>query len=199
MTTDNPSTVERSTDSFDTTAPDQETHPLAETGREVAETTGHLAERATNLGIKQADRGREQAADGIEQVADSIRRVSLDMEGEQPTIADAAQTAAEQAERIARYLRETDARELITNVEDMARRQPLVFLGGAFVAGFVAARFIKAAGGIGGQSGQRSFGSGNGAHNRSGVTSLGGSSMDYRSTGPGRSQAQTTSRTGEEI
>ena len=182
MTTENYRTVEPSTDTFDTTTETGQgiEHPLAEAGRDVGESAGHLAERATDLGIKQADRGREQAASSIEQVADSIRRASAHMEG-QPTIADAAETAAEQAERVARYLRETDVREIVASVEDMARRQPLVFLGGAFVAGFVAARFIKAAGGIGSSSQQRAYGVGNGAGDRSRVASLGGSSYDTRS------------------
>ena len=153
-------------DAFGQPATAQETHPLAEAGRDAGESAGHLAERATNIGIQQADRGREQAASGIEQVADSIRRVSTDMQGQQPAIADAAQTAAEQAERVAQYLRETDVREIVSTVEDMARRQPLVFLGGAFVAGFVAARFIKAAGGIGSSANQRSYSFGNGSRQR---------------------------------
>jgi hypothetical protein len=38
----------------------------------------------------------------------------------------------------------TDARQIIGNVEDAARRQPLLFLGGAFALGLVAARVLKA-------------------------------------------------------
>jgi hypothetical protein len=193
MTTDRFSTAEPSTAG-------QETHPLADAGREAGESAGHLAQRATDLGIQQADRGRETAATGIEQMADSIRRVSLDMEGDQPAIADAAQTAADQAERIARYLRETDAREIISTVEDVARRQPLVFLGGAFVLGFVAARFIKAAGGIGGSNTTQAWSSGNGKRIHSGVASLGGSRLAYEPTGPGATATGRSGTTaGEEI
>ena len=53
-------------------------------------------------------------------------------------------------------------------VEEAARRQPLLFLGGAFVAGVATARFLKAAGqGNGRQSGPKS------------------QSYGYRATGPG--------------
>ncbi len=121
--------------------------PLAEAGQEAGESATHLAERAADIGLKQADRGKEQAALGITQVADSIRRVSLDMQGTQPQIAGVAETAADQAERLASYLQETDAREIISTVENAARRQPLIFLGGAFLLGFAASRFIRAAGG----------------------------------------------------
>lgn len=125
---------------------DATTHPLAETGREAGERVGQLAERAADIGFQTADRGREQAASGVEQVAQTIRRVSTDMQQDQPQIADVAMTAADQAERIASYLRETDVRQMVSTVEDVARRQPLLFLGGAFILGMAASRFIKAAG-----------------------------------------------------
>ncbi|HEX7197612.1 MAG TPA: hypothetical protein VF364_12365 [Candidatus Limnocylindria bacterium] len=125
----------------------ESTHPLAEAGRDAGQSVGHLAERATDIGIRQADRGREAAADGVDQVAKTIRRVSTDMQIDQPQIANVALGAADQAEKVAQYLRETDARQIIGNVEDVARRQPLIFLGGAFLLGVAASRFIKAAGG----------------------------------------------------
>lgn len=155
-------------------------HPLAEAGADATQTAGQLAERAADLGFQQADRTREQAAEGINQLATTARRVSTEIESEQPAIATIASGAAEQAERVAGYLRETDARELVHTIEDVARRQPLLFVGGAFVLGVAAARFIKAAGG--GASGQ-------GTRQRS--TSYGGTSYGgmhgrgYEATGPG--------------
>jgi len=68
------------------------------------------------------------------------------MQTDQPTISNFADTAAEQADRLAAYLRETDARQMLNAVEDAARRQPLLFLGGAFVLGVAAARLLKAGG-----------------------------------------------------
>jgi hypothetical protein len=124
-----------------------EQHPLTEAGARAGESVGQLAERATDLGFTQADRGKAQAASGISQVADSLRRMSADMEAQQPAIANAGRTAAEQADRLATYLQSTDAREIVHTVEDAARRQPLIFLGGAFIVGVAAARFMKAAGG----------------------------------------------------
>jgi hypothetical protein len=163
-------------------------HPLAEAGQEAGETAGRLAERATNVGFQQADQAREQAAEGLNQLADSVRRVSGEMESEQPAIATLTSTAAEQTERIAGFLRETDARQLVHTVEDIARRQPLLFVGGAFLLGVAASRFIKAAGGnrgtgdqygdarLGGMSaGYRTYGSGE-AH---------GTASTYEATGPG--------------
>jgi hypothetical protein len=136
------------------TATGESTHPLSETGKEAGQRASQLVERGADIGFKQADRGLDQAATGVETVADSIRRVSADMETEQPQIAEFASTAADQAEALAGYLRENDVRQIIGNVENFARRQPLLFLGGAFVLGIAASRFIKAAAGQG--QGQRS-------------------------------------------
>jgi hypothetical protein len=123
------------------------THPLAEAGRDAGETIGHIAERAGSMGLQRADQAREVAADGLGQLADTVRRVSGDLETQQPMIAGVVTTAAEQTERLAGYLRQTDAREIVDTVQDVARRQPLLFVGGAFVLGLAASRFIKAAAG----------------------------------------------------
>jgi len=123
-----------------------EQHPFTEAGLQATQTAGQLAERAANLGLEQADHGRHLAADGIETVARSIRRLSAEIAEDQPAIANAATTVADQAERTAQFLNETDAREMISKVEEAARRQPLIFLGGAFVLGVATARFFKAAG-----------------------------------------------------
>lgn len=152
----------------------EQEHPLAEASHEAGETAGHLAERAADVGLQQADRAREQTASGLNRLADSVRRVSTDMESEQPGIANLASTAAEQTERMASFLRETDARQLIHSVEDVARRQPLLFVGGAFLLGVAASRFIKAAGG--GSQGRDQHRGGYGS---------GGYSTDYRAGGYG--------------
>jgi len=166
----------------------QAEHPLAEAGQHVTERAGHLAERAAGIGLQQADRGREIAAEGIDKVARTVRRVSTDMQTDQPQIANAALTAADQAEKVAQYLRETDARQMISNIEDVARRQPLIFLGGAFLFGVAASRFIKAAGGgQGGQDAQSGYRSGFGTDYQSGATSDFRRSGGFEATGPGTS------------
>lgn len=161
-----------------------ETHPLAEAGKQATASASHLAERAADLGIQQADRGREMAAEGIDRVAQTVRRLSTDMQTDQPQIANAALTAADQAEKVAQYLRENDAREIIGKVEEVARRQPLIFLGGAFVLGVAASRFIKAAAG-GGRAAQAGERLGYSTAYRSGSTSEFGGSAGYEPTRPG--------------
>lgn len=122
----------------------QEPDPLDAAGREAGERASQLADRAADVGFQRADKATDQAAEGVTKVADTIRKVSIDMETDQPTISNLAESAAEQADRLAAYLRENDARQMLSSVEDMARRQPLLFLGGAFVLGVATARIFKA-------------------------------------------------------
>ena len=193
---------DRSTSTLDSTASSdtelyggESTHPLAETGKEAGERAGHLVERGAEIGFQQADRGLETAAGGIETAAQTIRRVSTDMQTDQPQIAEFASTAADRAEDLARYLRETDVREMIGNVENFARRQPLLFLGGAFVLGVAASRFIKAAGGSQGQSqgmySYDSYGTGRGTGWSGSAGSYRSSTGDLEATGPGGTNGLT--------
>jgi hypothetical protein len=138
MTANNPTSI------MDQPTAGTETHPLADAGQQVTEGAGRIAGRAADLGIQQADRGREMAAEGLDKVASTVRRLSTDMQFDQPQIANVAMTAADKADDVARYLRDTDARQIISNVEDTARRQPLLFIGGAFLLGLAASRLIKA-------------------------------------------------------
>jgi hypothetical protein len=160
---------------------DQETqpqHPLEEAGREATQRAGHMAERAADIGLQQADRGRDKAATGIDEVAKTIRRISTEMQPKQPQVADVGLTAAEGAERVARYLRENDTRQILSTVEDAARRTPLLFIGGAFVLGLAASRFIKAAAGEA-RDAIPAYRSRTGTNFRS-------SPESYEATGPGR-------------
>ena len=172
----------------------EQEHPLAEAGQEATESVGRLAEKAGSMGIQRADQAREMTADGLEKLASTVRRVGTDMETEQPMIANVASTAAEQAERAAGFLRETDARELIHSVEDVARRQPLLFVGGAFLLGMAASRFIKAAGGTDGETG-RGYGSGY----RSGIAGDARSYGTGYGTGYGTSDASFGGTTSEDL
>lgn len=166
----------------------EQEHPLAEAGRETTQTASHLAERATDTGIRRVDQGREQAAEGLSRLAQHIRRASSEIESDQPPMANLAGAAAEQTERVASFLRETDTRQMVGTLEDYARRQPLLFLGGAFALGLVATRFMKAGAGSTG-AGRPSGGRGTyvmdgttGAAARLGST---GTSGTRQPTGPG--------------
>jgi hypothetical protein len=87
-----------------------------------------------------------QAAEQLDSVAGAVGSLSQQFrDQEMAWLATATDRTAEQIEHFAGYLRETDAEQLFREAERFARRQPALFIGGAFVLGLLAGRFMKAA------------------------------------------------------
>jgi hypothetical protein len=103
----------------------------------VAETaTGKLEEQKT------------QATSGLGNVSEAIRQTGQQLRSnDQEAIAQYVDRAAEQLDQFTGYLRSRDMRQLVGDVEAFARREPALFLGGAFVLGLFGARFLKSSSG----------------------------------------------------
>lgn len=104
---------------------------------------------ATEKAASKIDEQKTNLAQGLSSVADTIRGLGDNLGGaEQPNgIADAAakysSTVADKVEQFSGYLDKKDLRELMRDTEEFAHRNPLLFLGGAFALGVLAARFLK--------------------------------------------------------
>src|SRR5215216_4859667 len=114
------------------------------------QTTGNVVGQVKEQAATRLDRQKETAAAGLSSVADAVRQVGQNLRGQgeeqSPVVQYAAQygdKAAEQIERLTEYLRRHDAGQLVREVEGFARRQPALFLGGAFLLGLAGARFLK--------------------------------------------------------
>ncbi len=85
------------------------------------------------------------AASRIGGVADGLHAAqsTLDDEG-QPLSARAAGSLADRVQSVADYVDQTHTRDMLREVERFGRREPVIFLGGVFLLGFAAARFLKA-------------------------------------------------------
>ena len=87
---------------------------------------------------------KEKASGGLGEVAQALQQTSQQLQEKgQGSVAQCATAAAEQVERLSAYFRDRDVDQLTREAEDLARRQPSLFLGGAFVLGLLAARFLK--------------------------------------------------------
>ena len=116
------------------------------------ETTEQVQEKAVEARARAGDRIREQvstrstqAGEQVSSVADAIRRTGeqLRSEGKEGP-AKISEQAAERAERLGGYLRESDADRILGDAEAFARRRPWVVGAGGLVVGFLASRFLKA-------------------------------------------------------
>lgn len=90
---------------------------------------------------------KKMAADSLQSVAEAVRKTENQLrEQNQGAVAEYAGNAAGQIERLSHYVRESDPEAMMGDVEQYARRQPAIFLGGAFLLGALGARFIRTSG-----------------------------------------------------
>lgn len=125
-----------STDTGDTNTGTK--HRVGEKVRELANTA---QSRAGEQVRTQLDTGKSRAASALREAASSLTNPQQES-GD--TVSRYIRTAGDQVQRAADYLENTDVREVVTDVERFARRQPALFLGGAFMVGLLAARVLKA-------------------------------------------------------
>lgn len=87
---------------------------------------------------------KDTTAESLSGVAQALRQTGQQLrDKDQVGVTDYIDQAAEQVERLSGYLRDNNLGQLMGDVEHFARRQPTLFLGGAFVLGLVGARFLK--------------------------------------------------------
>lgn len=111
---------------------------------DVKEKTGQLVDEARHKASANMSGQMNRAADGLGSIAQAVRHTGQQLRSEDKSgIAGYADAAADQVERFSTYLRDSDFEDVVHEVEQIARRQPFLFLGGAFLAGFLGARFLK--------------------------------------------------------
>lgn len=165
---------------------------------------GHLAEQAktqvSELTAQATDKVKEQlgghkdkAAEGLTSITDAIRQSAstLEEKGQAP-IAGAVTGLASQVEQFADYLHNKSVDELAADVTAYAKKNPQVFIGGAFLLGIALARFLKS-------SGQTTSGSYNTATVTSGSNSFNSTPVIPSYTGTTDYQADTSYDSGSTL
>ena len=156
-------------------------------GEEAKEAVSNVAGQAKDLVSGQVARQAERSANDISDVARALRQTK-DQLGDN-FAAPIVDRAADQLERFSRFLRTADANQVLRGVETFARREPLVFLGGAFALGMLGARFLKSSSQHGAgwsgsrmpERGSRQYGATGGWYGGQGAS---GGSSEIRNTGP---------------
>jgi hypothetical protein len=93
----------------------------------------------------QVDQRSTDAGEKVGGIASDVRSVSdqLRQQGkDQP--AKLADQAADRAERLGSYLKDSDADRILGDLEDFGRRRPWAVIAGGVVLGLAASRFLKA-------------------------------------------------------
>jgi len=90
-----------------------------------------------------AEDQKAAGADKLKQVAQAIDNAAGNLEGELPMTARTIREAAAGLEQVSANLKSRSVEDLTRTVGSFARSQPVAFFGGAVLAGFVLARFLK--------------------------------------------------------
>ena len=106
------------------------------------ETLGEAKQQAESTFEEQKGR----AADRLSGVAGALRQTSQELNSQDDMVAQLADSFADQADRLANYLRDRDLSDLFSDVRQVAQRQPELFVAGALAAGFLLGRFLKSSG-----------------------------------------------------
>jgi hypothetical protein len=105
------------------------------------------------------DQQKEAAAGSIDSVAQALRSASDDLEHRgQPMVAMYSRQVAEGLESMANWVSRRNIDDFVGGVQDFARQRPVAFMGGAMVAGFALARFMKSSSARRSQSGRSRYG-----------------------------------------
>jgi hypothetical protein len=118
----------------------QQAPVLQQAGQKVSE----VADQARTQVMSKLGDQKERAAGSLEGVAQALRQTGQQFRDQnQQPFGQFAEGAADMVERFTGYLNQRDVHQMVGEVESFARRQPALFLGGAFALGLLAARFLK--------------------------------------------------------
>lgn len=107
-----------------------------------AEASG-VAEAARDQAMSLAEEQKQRGAEQAEGLARAVHGAADQLQQSAPQIAQYVHEAASAMDGLARNLRHSSPGQLMGQIEDLARRQPVAFFGAAVLAGFALARFAK--------------------------------------------------------
>ena len=121
-------------------------------GRLVEQATGQakqltqqLTQQATEQGANMFNEQKSRAAQSLGGLGAALRCAAGTLRDEQDkNLAVYTDSLADGIESCASYLRDSDAKRLMADAGNLARRRPEWVLGGAFIAGLALIRFLKA-------------------------------------------------------
>ncbi len=117
----------------------------AELAEQAKSAAGSVVQDAASAATSHADAAKSSVANEVSGIASALRTAAEEMRRGSPqerTFGQIAEGLADASDA----MREKDLSTMVQDVSTFARKNPLVFLGGAALIGFAATRFAKASG-----------------------------------------------------
>jgi uncharacterized phage infection (PIP) family protein YhgE len=112
---------------------------------EVKHLAGDVAEGVKKAAELKVDAGKDFAAEQLGAFAGALRETGRQLRQGESGLTEYVEKAARSVDGVSTYLQTRTLSQLISDVEGYARREPAVFLGGAFFVGLLGGRFLKSA------------------------------------------------------
>jgi hypothetical protein len=103
------------------------------------ESTERLTDQAMSFGEEQ----KKMSAKQVRGIAEAAHVAARELEARMPMAASLVHSTADRLDGAAVALRERSIGQLLDDIGAFARREPVLFFGGALVAGFALSRFVK--------------------------------------------------------
>jgi hypothetical protein len=112
---------------------------------EAQQVVSDLADKATHSAEQQFAGGKERAVQIIGQLAEALRHSgqTLSSSTNMPMVNDYLGRAATQIEGLSGYVKEKSLTDVVGDVEQFARREPVLFTSGAFLLGLLSGRLLR--------------------------------------------------------
>jgi hypothetical protein len=108
------------------------------------ETAGKAIDRAKDRMKSQAASQKDQAVDSMSSAVRALEATSQQFRGENlALVAGYTDSLTDQIRRASDYLSDRSVEDITHDVEDFARKNPSLFIGGAFVLGIALGRFLR--------------------------------------------------------
>ena len=108
---------------------------------EAAEIVTKVKTEAADMVTTRVARRQEQSAMELTSIANVLREKGEELDGS--LFAPIIGRAADQMDRASDYLKDASLKDVVRSTESLARREPLLFIGGAFTLGVLCARFLR--------------------------------------------------------
>ena len=114
---------------------------------EAQQVASDLADKATRTAERQFAGGKERAVQAIGQLAEVLRHSgqTLSSGTDMPMINDYLGRAASQIDGLSGYLKDKSLGDVVGDVAQYARREPVLFTSGAFLIGLLGGRLLRSA------------------------------------------------------
>ena len=106
---------------------------------------GEVAGNVKDRVLSAAEESKDGMAGRLEDMAGAVHRSGEQLEGQQDWLAQLVERGADELGNLASTVRSNDLRGLVGKLEDIARRQPVLFVSAAMAVGFASARLGKVA------------------------------------------------------